>query len=303
MSTSAQSQLNAGRSRDDSRTVAAIAVWSAITLVAAVLVSRRLAGAFSSEAAAVTTCVAGTAALLLSLAANALWCASNPTASGRKQAIAAALTILPPLALCAALWMSFSAFIGGYLSALFVLSALATVFIRDLVPGALRNSDSYAFENRLVEPRLQSTVEVQNGSEAVASTVSRPLDTQANLSEPLGMDEPGDEEAIEGDPSILQWMTRKLLAGGGESVDGSVRIYFAPGERSAMAHISFIPPLSDRPHAECQLLVDFNGRVRIGVALAYGLRIEARRPEPATQAISIDVGFSAQVRAVQRVAA
>jgi hypothetical protein len=302
MSTSAKNQLN-GRMSDDSRTAAAIAVWSAITLIAAVLVSRRLAGAFSSEPAAATTCAAGTATLLLSLAANALWCAANPTASGRKQAIAAALTILPPLALSVALWMSFSAFVGGYLSTLFVLSALATVFIRDLVPGALRNTDSCAFANRPVEPRLQSTVEVQNGLEADASTVSRPLDTRADLSAPLDEEEPVDEEVVEADPSTLQWMTRKLRADGAESVDGSVRIYFGPGERFAVAHISFIPPLSDRPHAECQLLVDFNGRVRIGVALAFGLRIEARRPEPATQAISIDVGFSAQVRAVQRVAA
>ena len=115
----------------------------------------------------------------------------------------------------------------------------------------------------------------------------------------MAVDERIDEEAGEGDPSILQWMTRRQLADGAEAVEGSVRIHFGPGERSAVAHVSFIPPLSDRPRAECQVLADFDGRVRIGVAQAYGLRIEARRSESASHAISIDVGFSANVRAVQ----
>jgi hypothetical protein len=117
------------------------------------------------------------------------------------------------------------------------------------------------------------------------------------------IDETIDEEAGEGDPSVLQWMTRRQLPAGGEAVEGSIRIQFESGERSAVAHISFIPPLPDRPRAECQVLVDFEGRVRIGVAQAYGLRIEARRSESGLKAASIDVGFSAQALAVQSAAA
>ncbi len=302
MSTSVQRALNT-RNSDNSLAGPAIAVWSAIILIAAVLVSRRLAGAFVTELGAATPCVAGTVTLLGSLAAYVLWCAANPTASGCKQAIAAGLTILPPLALVGALWMSTSAFVGGYLSALFMLSALATIFARDLVPGVARRTESCAIDNRLVEPRVPITVGVQHESPDNMSTVLRPLDTQADLAAPMDMDEPIEDEAVEADLSIIQWMTRRQLADGAESLDGSVRIHFGPGERFAVAHISFVPPLSDRPHADCQLLADFNGRVRIGVALAYGLRIEARRPEPAAQATSVVVGFSAHVLAAQSVAA
>jgi hypothetical protein len=125
--------------------------------------------------------------------------------------------------------------------------------------------------------------------------------TEAVVSAPL--DETIDEEAGEGDPSVLQWMTRRQLSTGGEAVEGSIRIHFEPGERSAVAHVSFIPPLPDRPRAECQVLFDFEGRVRIGVAQAYGLRIEARRSDSGLKKTSIDVGFSAQARAVQSAAA
>jgi hypothetical protein len=180
MSTSVQRALNT-RSSDDSLAGPAIAVWSAIMLIAVVLVSRRLAGAFVTELGAATPCVAGTVTLLGSLAAYVLWCAANPTASGCKQAIAAGLTILPPLALVGALWMSTSAFVGGYLSALFMLSALATIFARDLVPGVARRTESCAIDNRLVEPRVPITVGVQRESPDNASTVLHPLDTQADL--------------------------------------------------------------------------------------------------------------------------
>ena len=126
------------RSRDDFRVVFAMTVWSAITLIAAVLISRRVGGAFRADMGAVAPCLAATAAVLFSLVANALWCAANSTASGRNQIVASAVTLIPPLALAAALWTSPSAFIGGYLAALFVLSALATIVIRDLSPRRSR---------------------------------------------------------------------------------------------------------------------------------------------------------------------
>ncbi len=263
------------RSRDDFRVVFAMTVWSAITLIAAVLISRRVGGAFRADMGAVAPCLAATAAVLFSLVANALWCAANSTASGRNQIVASAVTLIPPLALAAALWTSPSAFIGGYLAALFVLSALATIVIRDLSPSAAGRTRRFRTDMRK-EPVPSPITDQRAGypPRGDAAGASCPLDGAPEASDSLAVDERIDEEAGEGDPSILQWMTRRQLADGAEAVEGSVRIHFGPGERSAVAHVSFIPPLSDRPRAECQVLADFDGRVRIGVAQAYGLRIE-----------------------------
>src|SRR5580698_9095614 len=122
------------RDEKDFRVVFASTVWTSLSLIAAVLLSRRLAGAFGTIESAALPCVAGTVATFLSLAAHALWSIANPTASGRNLAIAAALTILPPLMIGDVLWTSPSVFIAGYLAALFVLAALATLFVRDFVP-------------------------------------------------------------------------------------------------------------------------------------------------------------------------
>jgi hypothetical protein len=283
------------RSPGDLRTVFALTIWSGITLIAAVLISRRVGGAFRSDIGSSAPCLVATLAFLLSMAANALWCTVNPSASVRKQIVAGAVTLVPPFALAAALWTSPSAFVGGYLAALLVLSVLATIAIRDLAPSPANDMRQVSASSPVADGRAG------HPPRAETPKASCPLIAVADASMPI--DETVDEEAGEGDPSILQWMTRRQLPEGGETVEGSVRIHFGAGERSAVAHVSFIPPLPDLPRAECQVLVDFEGRVRIGMAQAYGLRIEARRPESGLKATSIDVGFSAQARAVQNAAA
>ena len=290
------------RGSQDLRTVFAMSVWSAITLVAAVLISRRVAGAFEVETGAAAPCLTATLAVFFSLTANALWCTVNRSVPGRKQFGAAALTLIPPLGIGAALWTSPSAFVGGYLAALSVIAALTLLVTRDLSPTPTVGNFA---------PSLPAT------ARGLPSQLSEPIATHVPTSTVLEMvtgtdqDTSGldvgpfsvDEESDEADPSILQWMTRRQLADGSEAVEGAVRIFFESGNRFAVAHVAFVPPLSERPNANCQLLVDFEGRARIGVAQSYGLRIEARRSESDSSALSVDVGFSAETRAVQSVAA
>jgi hypothetical protein len=296
------------RGSDDFRTVFAMSVWSAITLIAAALISRRVAGAFRADIGAATPCVAATVACLASMAAHALWSSANSALSGRKQFVAAAATLIPPLALAGAFWTSPSALIGGYLAALMILSVLATIVIRDLSTGAAGRTQWFPIDlpqGPATSPISDHRARCSHGGnhpEALCPP-SVAAEVNARVTPDETNEETIDEEAGAGDPSILQWMTRRQLADGAETVEGSVRIHFAPGERSAVAHVSFVPPLSDRPRAECQVFVDFDGRVRIGVAQAYGLRIEARRSDSPPHGISIDIGFSAHVRAAQKAAA
>ncbi len=291
-------------SRNELRTGFAITVWSFLTLIAAVLIGRRVSGAFQMDIGSAAPCIAATIAVLLSIAANAVWCTVNASASSRGQIIAAALTLLPPLTIGCALWTSHSASVGGYLGGLSLIAAVATVAISDLSPGT--NSWLQATATELQKESAYRPK--QNQGRAVpteVTEVSESIDPVAASDERSDspVEEFVDDETEELDPSILQSMTRRLLDDGTEAVEGSVRIYFGPGERTAAAHVAFTPPLTDRPRVECQALSDFEGRVRIGVAQSYGLRIEARLSGPARDAVCVDVGFSAHVAKAQNAAA
>jgi len=60
--------------------------------------------------------------------------------------------------------------------------------------------------------------------------------------------------------------------------------------------VSFSPPLPCDPQADCHLLSDFDGRVRVTAARSYGLRIEARQAGETKLAATLTVAFSAQAQ-------
>src|SRR5580704_4195871 len=174
------------RGEKDVRVVFASTVWTALTLIAAVLLSRRLAGAFATIRPVALPCVAGTVATFVSLAAHALWSAANPAASGRRQVIAAALTILPAIVIADVLWTSPSAVTGGYLAALFVFAALATLFIRDFVPRESENVER-------VEAIASSALESQPPHDQIPPITPRRIDPPTVEEVALPFDEAIDE--------------------------------------------------------------------------------------------------------------
>ena len=223
-----------------------------------------------------------------------MWTAANPTADGRRRAIVAVLSVLIPLVVADVLWTTPSAFSAGYLVALFILAGLATLFMRDLVPVASWES--------LQQGQSLSSAPVETAPEPEKITLPVPAAHNPLHADgvALSFEEAVDEESCdEVDPTLAQSIVRRQRACGAEIVEGTVPISFRAGERTAVAHVSFVPPLAERPRAECQVLSDFDGRVRIGLVQAYGLRIEARRSELAGAAIDVVVGFSAEVRAAQ----
>jgi len=294
------------RDAENVRTAFPIAVWSAITLFATVIVSRRAGGAFSTPMAAWAPCFAATVAAVLSLLANAVWSTGVSSAAlMRSRILAAIVTLVPPLGLGLALWTSPSVFAGGYLAALFVVSTLATVVIDDLASAG-------AAWKRVAHPTLivanpaplthvpPLELPMPSHPATAIETVEPPTPTAdlhpAELE--IGAEEAGEEFAEdlrEEDPSLVQWMTRRLLPDGRELVEGSVRIGFSRGEKLAVAHVSFVPPLAGRPGVECHVTTDFDGRARVATTRSYGLRIEARRSDDAVASASVDVAFSAQV--------
>jgi hypothetical protein len=307
------------RAPDDFRKVFALTTETAIALVTVVVVSRRLSGSFRGPVAPAVPCLVATLTALLSLAALALWRQAAP-ARFRQAWIplaALALAVLAPVALGAALWLTPSAFVGGYLAALALVSLVGAVAIEDSAGGFVLTDElrSALFARAPAEPdRLVNTTRDPERLvaapllEAPPATVSVPaadiepgIELGHESAECLVDDSFADEESEtlideehEADESIVQWMTRRRLADGGEVIEGAVRIELGPAEKVGVAHLAFSPPLACDPRAECHLLSDFDGRVRITAAKSYGLRIEARQSGQSSLAATINVAFSAQ---------
>jgi len=290
------------RQPDDFRKVFALAIQTVLVLMTFVVFSRRMSGAFHGSIAPVVPCLVATIAALFSLASLALRMTAPSIASTRKWMFAMTTAVLPPVALGAALWIVPSAVVGGYLAALATACVLCAVAITDSASG-------FAFTNRLRSALFQA----QETQRSVALAACPPGDSfDARECDPGGQaasaipqiplaDLAADEESVaipdeesESDQSIVQWMTRRRLPDGGEVVEGAVRIDLDPAEKVGVAHLSFVPPLACDPKAECHLLCDFGGRVRITAAKSYGLRIEARQSGELTLATTINVAFSAQ---------
>jgi hypothetical protein len=282
------------REPDDFRKVFALGTETAIALVTVVVVSRRMSGAYRGPVEPAVPCLVATFAAILSLAALALWTQAVPTASIRKRILAAAIAVGPPLALGAALWISPSAFVGGYLASLAMGSVLFAVAIEDLAAGS-------QITNRLRSKLFQGhapTAEPVRTAEATIAQVAVALVMPAEtpIVRPLADDEgePMPDEESESDASIVQWMTRRRLPDGGEVIEGAVQIDLDEAEKVGVAHLSFSPPLSCDPRAECHLLTEFDGRVRITAARSYGLRIEARQSGEPALSTTIRVAFTAE---------
>jgi hypothetical protein len=284
--------------RDDFRKVFALATQTSLALLTVVVVSRRLAGVFYAPLGSAVPCFVATFAAVLSLAALALWRQATPSASTKTWILgtAMALAVLTPLALGAALWITPSVFVGGYLAALAMASLLVAAAIEDAAAGfTLTDRVRRAWFEREPESTPASIAQEPTICPSVvtaAEPIERPVveaPASAELAEPSEEDETADD-------SIVQWMTRRRLADGGEVIEGAVRIDLDPSETVGVAHLSFSPPLPCDPEADCHLLSDFDGRVRVTAARSYGLRIEARQAGESKLAATLTVAFSAQAR-------
>jgi hypothetical protein len=385
---------------DDFRKVFALAAESSIMLITAVVISRRLSGAFVGPVSDVVPCAVATFAALLSLAALALRriaSASNgsarnsveviqgfartnlraqggateaspgresresrqpnssecqfkdPATTGSRPwledfrplagaeevdvgdrplfelpsslqayVIAAALTVIPPIALGAALSIGISPFSQGYLAALGIACAVGALAIEDHTSGSLLTSQLRAalfrrdvrmpLTRQIAAPGRHDSMETSTAT-AVApvmpagpASAEMPEAPAENTRSDESLEQTPGEEA-ESDPSLVQWMTRRRLPDGGERIEGAVRIELGSTEKVGVAHLAFSPPLPRDPEAECHLISDFDGRVRITTAKSYGLRIEARLSGEPSGPVAIDVAFSAVAQSAAKRAA
>ena len=127
---------------------------------------------------------------------------------------------------------------------------------------------------------------------------------QADEETPLQRDEqlvapgsfsPGDEEppiaALNAD--VLQQLFRVRDEQGVEAVYGSVAADFAPGQRHAVLHVGFCPPLQRTPTIEAEPCAGPDARVKVLQSFAHGVRLEVRLNEPARQPCRVTVDLAA----------
>jgi hypothetical protein len=106
------------------------------------------------------------------------------------------------------------------------------------------------------------------------------------------------EAAPEGDEDrgVVFAMTRRAGEEGEDSLQGTLRLDLPAGRRQATFHIPFIPPFASAPRFECEADGDDSLRVKVGLVLPWGARIEARRSHAEDEA-TVDVAFQATLPA------
>lgn len=93
---------------------------------------------------------------------------------------------------------------------------------------------------------------------------------------------------------FLQQQVRQTTVSGGERVCGTVLVSFRTGDRLAVAHVGFCPPLQETPAVQLSTAYDeLDAVVAAGEVLPWGIRIECRLEEAAEEPFDIPVDFVA----------
>jgi hypothetical protein len=79
----------------------------------------------------------------------------------------------------------------------------------------------------------------------------------------------------------------------GEMVTGWVKAEFQPGERTAVLHVAFCPPLDQIPNVQIEQLSGPAARIKAAQVLPQGARFEIRLNTPAVETESLMVAFVA----------
>jgi hypothetical protein len=110
--------------------------------------------------------------------------------------------------------------------------------------------------------------------------------------------EPGDGEDDEAAEAlraadVTQQMVRRLQADGRQAVGGMLRADFAAGERTVTAHLAFCPPLGVTPEFSAAAMAGPGAQVRATQILPYGVRMEIKLDVASRERVSVWIGFEA----------
>ncbi|MAT70816.1 MAG: hypothetical protein CMJ58_14975 [Planctomycetaceae bacterium] len=99
------------------------------------------------------------------------------------------------------------------------------------------------------------------------------------------------DDALAGE--VLQQLFRVRDEQGVEAVYGTVAADFVPGQRHAVLHVGFCPPLVRSPEIEAEPCAGPDARVKVLQCFTHGVRLEVRLAEPARKPCRVTVDLAA----------
>jgi hypothetical protein len=279
--------------RNSNALAAPCAIWSVEIIMAAVLLSRRLAGGFTSPSNGWMACAAATVAVLFSVVAF------RGSRRLRRGAVADGLavfaTLVPPFTMALPLLPVVATVAVWYLVGLFSFSfmALLSIILTERSEAeriAVVQIDKVTTQSR----REVDSTEMSSLEAALLSSADELLNERLLSPESISLVLPeveSDSADAEPDCHVSQWMKRGRSPEGGEFIEGGLTLRFSSGQSHAVAHLPLQPALAAIPEVECEVLDNASVRLKVAARQAYGIRIEARRSGETSEETTAQIGF------------
>jgi hypothetical protein len=238
-----------------SRTITAVTILSLVALLNAIgllIVSRRLVGALADALPRDTMLLTAVVTMAIVASARITW----------RRAF--------PLRMCGLLQRSWGEQIVGWGSSL----GLGLMAVGCCYP-AYRTSDWLIWLPVLIADQLwrqsffdagHPLLHLNNGLEEDSKE-----STTLSFPTPNELPQPRQEE-------IVQHLYRVRNEDGSELIYGTLRADFQTGQRSAVLHVGFCPPLPYLPEIEAEVLPGSEARLKIVQSLAHGARLNVKLP-------------------------
>lgn len=250
--------------------VAAPVMSAVLTLLAVVLLWRRAAGALCEPLTPAGMLAAGATLAVLAALVRLAWRASNliDNQLAKRRPVVGVLG-------------------DGILSVLLAISAASIS-----LPGSTTGGLLLLWGSVLVGEcigwtlgRIGWPARRNNGSPPSAR-----LHTSASVAAGNGL---CNETAVAASQQVVQHMVRTRSADGRETVGGWLRLDFAAGQRTAVAHLAFCPPLEGSPTLTVRQRSGPDCRVKNAHVLPYGARVELRLVREPEQGQQVMLEFEA----------
>jgi hypothetical protein len=93
------------------------------------------------------------------------------------------------------------------------------------------------------------------------------------------------------DPSIDQWMIRRIAAEGPCTIEARIRGRFVAGERTKSLHVGFCPPLESIPEVTIEQSEGPEADIAVGQRLHAGVRCDVRLRQTATTDVNVVIAL------------
>ena len=98
---------------------------------------------------------------------------------------------------------------------------------------------------------------------------------------------------MEPSADVLQQLTLRTTAEGGQELSGWLRLGLAAGQRSGSLHVAFCPSFGEMPQVQAEAVSGPDCRIKAAQVLPYGARLDVKLDEAAEEDESVLVWFHA----------